>query len=226
MPRYTTSGYRNTVTQSEREARRRGRLRTAGISEEDLEYKSPEYNLGKVSALTQEQLAPAIAEGRRSLRDIQAGRYVNPIARREAIRGAIEAKGTNLARQQATAARTASTLYAPEYQAEVNEAMERYRSALRESDLLRREDEAGQRRGGSAGGQTYASAQRNLEALMAGARVAPSSTKRIPTQRFTNDLYAGTKRGGGRGRGSRVRPSALPAIYSPDELLTESFARA
>ena len=82
-----------------------GATKIVGRKEEEdpTEYKAPEYNLKRIKALTQEQLAPTTSGVRRAIQRVQAGRFQTPTARKEALRGAIRGGGEALGAAQATA---------------------------------------------------------------------------------------------------------------------------
>lgn len=168
--------------------------------------KMPEFDQSRITALMQEQLAPAIGSLRRQVREVGARRYGSPVEEREALRGAIRGYGESLAPLQAQSARTAMSLYMPEYQAQIAA----YRQAL---DEQRREEARQERRGsfagGGGGGETYRQAAARLEAWDPYARssmattTAPSSSHyglwagepigwSGRTQNYSSDILAGT----------------------------------
>jgi hypothetical protein len=164
---------------------------------EAIDFKSPEYDLGRINELTQEQLAPALSESRRNIQAVQAGRYANPIARREAVRGAIRGSGELISGAQATATKTATALYAPEYQAKMQEALLRYKKTLMDNETARKD--AIRRGSDVSGGETYRQAAARLDAWdpYDEERTAlPTVGSSSPGQDYSREFMAGTELGG------------------------------
>ena len=84
-----------------------------------VEYKPPEYNEQQVQAYQQEALAPALGALRRGLREVQAGRFASPSARREALRGAVRGYGEALAPLQVGAGAQARQRYDIQYRQDI-----------------------------------------------------------------------------------------------------------
>jgi len=102
-----------------------------GSSTPDIvKYRPPAYDETKIRAYQQEALAPGVSGLRRSMREVQAGRYKSPSARREALRGAMRGYGEALAPLQAGAGAQARQRYNIQYQQAI--AAERQRVAAEE----------------------------------------------------------------------------------------------
>ena len=95
-----------------------------------VKYRPPAYDEAKIKAYQQEALAPGVSGLRRSMREVQAGRYKSPSARREALRGAMRGYGETLSSLQVGAGAQARQRYNIQYQQEI--AAERQRVAAEE----------------------------------------------------------------------------------------------
>ena len=87
-----------------------------GLSPSIVEYTPPAYDEEQVQAFQQEMLAPSLGALRRSMREMHAGRYAGPSARREALRGAVRGYGEALAPLQVGAGAQARQRYDIQYQ--------------------------------------------------------------------------------------------------------------
>lgn len=137
--------------------------RDAALGVEDTgEFKAPEFDIGRVKELTQEQIAPTVSRIRRSVQRVQAGRSGTPTARgvevREAIRGGGEAIGV----AQAGATRTALDIYSPEYRAKLQEAILKFETT--QAEKVREEERAITRGRRDPSSETYREAQARLDA--------------------------------------------------------------
>ncbi len=103
-----------------------GRSATPGI----VKYRPPVYDERQIRAYQQEALAPGVSGLRRSMREVQAGRYKSPTARREALRGAMRGYGEALAPLQVGAGAQARQRYNIQYQQAI--AAEQQRVAAEE----------------------------------------------------------------------------------------------
>lgn len=159
-----------------------GATKIVGRKEEKdpTEYKAPEYDLGRIKALTQEQMAPTVSGVRRAIKRVQAGRFQTPTARKEALRGAIRGAGEALGPAQTGAVRSATALYTPEFEAKRQEELLRYQQALAEE---RKEEATAIRKGTSSGGETYREATARLLKPQAGFE---GGVVRIPTTPTTD----------------------------------------
>ena len=101
----------------------------------------PSIDYSKIAELSQEQIAPTRAGLTRALQSVQAQRFGSPVARKQALRGAVRGAGESLGGAQAAATQTAYGLYRPEFEAKMEEAMERYRLQLEEDERNRQEKE-------------------------------------------------------------------------------------
>ena len=122
----------------------RGRL-----SPSIVEYTPPDYSEEQVQAYQQEALAPAIGALRRNLREVQAGRFTSPSARREALRGATRGYGEALAPLQVGAGAQARQRYDIQYQQDI--LAERLRFEAEQRDAEREYQES--LRDGAGGGR-------------------------------------------------------------------------
>lgn len=95
------------------------RLGGGGLTPSRVEYTPPAYSEAKVKAYQQEALAPGISGLRRAMREVQAGRYTSPSARRETLRGAMRGFGEALAPLQVGASEQARRRYDIQYQQDV-----------------------------------------------------------------------------------------------------------
>jgi hypothetical protein len=145
------------------------------------EYKAPEFDLGRIKELTQEQLSPTVSKVRRAIQSVQAGRYGSPTARGVVTRQAIRGGGEALGGAQAGATQAALNIYGPQYKAQVQEALLRYQKKLSEREA-RKEETLRQSR--DIGGETYATATRRLLVPQAGFNrgVGDLKTTSIPRQ--------------------------------------------
>lgn len=165
-----------------------GATKIVGRKEEEdpTEYKAPEYNLKRIKALTQEQLAPTTSGVRRAIQRVQAGRFQTPTARKEALRGAIRGGGEALGAAQAGAVRAATALYAPEFEAKRQEELLRYKRSLEKE---REEKATIARRGASVGGETYREATERLLAYDPwGSKTEAVKTSTTPTADYMSRI--------------------------------------
>jgi hypothetical protein len=114
--------------------------RDAALGVEDAaEFKAPEFDIGRVKELAQEQLAPTLSRTSRDVQRVQAGRFASPTARGVGIREAIRGRGEGIGVAQAGATRSALDLYSPEYKAKLQEAIFKFEQSRIEKE---REEEA------------------------------------------------------------------------------------
>lgn len=83
--------------------------------------KVPVYDISRIRALQQEEMAPGLSELRREQQRVRAGRYRTPQERALALREAARGGGEGISALQTGALRSAQSLYAPEYQREMLE---------------------------------------------------------------------------------------------------------
>lgn len=104
-----------------------------------VEYTPPDYDEKQVQAYQQEALAPSLAALRRSMREVQAGRYASPTARSEALRGAARGYGEALAPLQVGASAQARQRYDIQYQQALRGEELRVAEAMRAREMEERE---------------------------------------------------------------------------------------
>jgi hypothetical protein len=162
----------------------------------------PKPDLTKIAGLRQEQLAPTRAGLTRMVESVGAGRFANPVARREALRGAVRGAGEALAPAQAAATKTAYGLYRPEFEAKMNEALERYRLQLEEAERERLETES-----------------RGFEARLS-RTAAPQTITRTPYGTFTapgTSTIKGLERASARPGGLEPLPERIPSFVTRED---------
>ncbi len=94
------------------------------------ELNLPEYDEGKVSALTQKKAAPSIRRLRETTQQATAATYDNPNVKRMTVRDALQGYGTGLEGVIAGAGKAASAEYGQQYAASVSAEMAKYQGAL------------------------------------------------------------------------------------------------
>ena len=134
---YATSGYDPTQAAAPMRALAGGTSRP--LTPSIVEYTPPEYSEEQVQAYQQEALAPALGALRRSMREMHAGRYASPSARREALRGATRGYGEALAPLQVGAAAQARQRYDIQYQQAIRAEELRIAEAMRAREKEERE---------------------------------------------------------------------------------------
>ena len=95
-------------------------------------YATPGYDRRRVETLTQQQAAPQISALNRTVQNVGARFYKNPLERKMAIRGATEGYGAGISNIMAGARAAGAATYAPEY------AEAGYTARREADDLLRK----------------------------------------------------------------------------------------
>jgi hypothetical protein len=218
----------------EAEARRKAGIAIAGGQDKG---QAPEFSLERVRALSQEQMSPQISAVRRAIQGVQAGRFANPLARREAIRGAVRGGGEALAGIQAAGTRQGLALHRTEFDAQMAEFRRQEEERLREEQrqTFRRRD---------LGSSTYlppgmpGSGGRLSPFTGFAPAPAPTMPIRLPGGSVSNRLLEGTSFATAGGGGKQLgdigfsfgsEPINVAPTFAPDdrqhELLTQSFGR-
>ena len=93
-------------------------------------WQKPEYDEGKVSALTQKRAAPGVRRLRETTQQAMSATYDNPNVKKMTVRDALAGYGTGLESVMAGAGTTARAEYGQEYAADVAGSMATFQGQL------------------------------------------------------------------------------------------------
>jgi len=99
-------------------------------------YAAPEYDLNRVSSLTQQFAAPGVRTLRQGLREATSRRFDNPNVGALTMRQALQGYGTGLSAIMGGAAKTAGEEYGREYGVETDEAKINYTQAVNDRNAI------------------------------------------------------------------------------------------